>query len=130
MTVTQSQVRRRLIPVYTTRGDVGAFLVYPYLFNRQGEWIGWVAQDRKVYSVYGHFVGRMSSEPRILRKPSRAFDQPKNQPPARPGKITVPATVPLAPMMSDLPMGEIDVLDDAPELLPTTDAGELREDMD
>jgi hypothetical protein len=32
--------------------------------------------------------------------------------------------------MSEMGMGVIDVLDDAPELLPTADYGELREDLD
>ncbi len=58
----------RAIPIFMTNGEVGAYLVYPYLFNPQGEWIGWVAQDRNVYSVLGVCIGYMSDDPRILRK--------------------------------------------------------------
>jgi hypothetical protein len=33
-------------------------------------------------------------------------------------------------MMAELTQGILDVLEDAPELMPCLDAGELREDMD
>jgi hypothetical protein len=45
-------------------------------------------------------------------------------------RITVPASFPLAPLMAELPYDVIDVLQDEPEQLHTTDAGELRPDMD
>jgi hypothetical protein len=121
---------QRLIPIYTTRGDFGAYLQYPFVYNRQGEWIGWVTPDRKVYSVHGHYVGMMTSDPRILRRLSDGFDQPRRQPPPPPAPVSCPASVPLAPMMSELTQGLIDVLEEAPELMPSMDAGELREDMD
>jgi hypothetical protein len=44
--------------------------------------------------------------------------------------ITVPSLAPLAPLMSELTHGVIDVFMDAPELLPSVDFGELREDLD
>ena len=44
-----NQSRFSVIPVYTSRGDAEAFLVYPYLFNRLGEWSGWVTAERQVY---------------------------------------------------------------------------------
>lgn len=121
---------RRLIPIYTTRGDVGGFLNYPYIFNPQGEWIGWVTADRKVYSVHGHYVGYMTNDPRILRRVSDSFDQPRLTPPPAPPPVAIPATSPLAPLMPELTQGILDVLEDAPELMPSLDAGELREDMD
>jgi len=124
------KVRRTLVPVYTSRGDLGAYLLYPYLFNLSGEWIGWVTPQKEVYSVHGQYVGYLGDGPRILRKLSTAFDRPRRTPPPRPPKIRVPAHAPLAPMMSDLPFGVIDVLDEDPDLLPTVDYGELREDMD
>ena len=40
----------KLLPIYTSRGDVGAFLYFPYILNLQGEWIGWVSDDKKVFS--------------------------------------------------------------------------------
>ncbi len=57
-----------LIPVYNSKGDAEAFLEYPYLFNRNGEWVGFVTQKREVYSVLGYYVGFLTNDPRILRK--------------------------------------------------------------
>jgi len=120
----------RVIPIYTTRGDLGAYLVYPYILNRSGEWIGWVTPERVVYSVHGHYVGYLGNGPRILRKVSESFDRPRRESPARPARVTLPVTVPLAPMMPELTFGIVDVLEEMPELLPSMDYGELREDMD
>lgn len=120
----------RMIPIYTTGGSLGAYLLYPYLYNVQGEWIGWVTGDRKVYSVHGHFVGLLTDDPRIVRKRSEASRQEEATPPLKPRRIRPPATVPLSPLMRELSFGEIDVLQDEPDLLPTLDHGDLREDMD
>lgn len=119
-----------IIPIYTTRGDASAFLVYPHLFNRIGEWIGWVTPQREIYSVYGEYVGYLGNGPRILRKRSYSFDNPPLPVPSRPARIRVPATVPLPPMMSEITYSEIDILDEEPERLPTTDTGETRQDLD
>lgn len=121
----------RLIPVYTTKGDLEAFLLYPYLYSRQGEWIGFVAPDRQVYSVHGHYVGWLADGPRILRRLADSFDRGRISVP-RPQnlKISPPAMSPLAPLMSELTFGLIDVLQDQPELLPPPDFGDLRDDMD
>ena len=120
----------RIIPIYTSRGDLGAYLVYPYIISSIGEWIGWITPERIVYSVHGHFVGYLDNGPRILRKISEGFNQPQRNPPPRPSKIQLPPTVPLAPMMPELTYGIVDVLEDSPELMPSIDFGELREDMD
>jgi hypothetical protein len=119
-----------IIPIYTTRGDIGAFLAYPYILNRVGEWIGWVTSERRVYSVHGHYVGYLDKGPRILRKTSESSAYPKRVPPKRPHAILLPASVPLAPMLPELMYGTVDVLEEAPELMPALDTGELREDMD
>jgi len=121
---------RTLIPIYTTKGDLGAYLIYPYIFDRQGEWIGWVTPERHVYSVHGQYVGWITGDPRILRKRAEDFNQPHQVPPPRPARIFPPPHAPLAPLMSELTYGIIDVLEDEPELLPSVDFGELREDMD
>ncbi len=113
----------RLIPIFTTRGDVGAFMIYPYLVNRQGEWVGWVASDRKVFSVHGKYVGYLSNDPRILRKVEDSFEEPDRNPPAPPAAIRLPPTIPLAPMMPELPQGVQDVLDEAPDLMASKDFG-------
>lgn len=118
-----------IIPIFTSRGDVDAFLLYPYLFNRQGEWIGFVTPKREVYSVLGNYVGMLTNDPRIVRK--RTQDPlPSQRPPARPARIRPPASSPLPKMMGDLSHEVIDVLEDRPELLHTIDSGEMRQDMD
>ena len=125
-----SQNQQRIIPVYASNGEAEAFLVFPYLFNRSGEWVGWVTPKREVYSVMGIYVGLLTDDPRITRKRAEDELKPRLQPPPRPKKITSPPSVPLAPLMGDLPHSLIDVLQDAPERLHTADSGELREDMD
>jgi len=121
---------RRPVPVYTTPGDWSAILVYPNIYNTLGEWIGWVTSDRQVYSILGIYVGWITEEPRILRRRILEGKLPRREPPNRPPRIRPPATVPLPPMMAELPFEIIDVLEDEPGLLHTIDAGELKEDMD
>jgi hypothetical protein len=128
--MTTQQAQRRIIPIYTSRGEAEAFLVFPYIFNRNGEWIGWITPKREVYSVLGYYVGMLTDDARIVRKRSEDDTKPRLNPPPRPGKISPPATIPLAPLMSDLTHSAIDVLQDEPELLHTFDSGEFRQDMD
>ncbi len=120
----------RIIPIYASNGEVDAFLAFPYLFNRSGEWIGWVTPQREVYSVMGNYVGFLTDDPRIVRKRSDNALRPRRKPPQSPGRINIPATIPLAPLMSDLTHSIVDVLVEEPERLHTMDSGELREDMD
>ncbi len=120
----------KLIPIYTTRGDAEAFLAYPYLFNRNGEWVGFVTQKRGVYSVLGEYVGTLTNDPRIVRKRATSTLKPRLKPPTPPRKMYPPATIPLPPMMPELSHSLIDVLLDSPERLHTVDSGESRQDMD
>ncbi len=120
----------RFIPIYTTRGDVGAVLDYPYLYSPMGEWIGWVTEDRQVYSVHGNYVGILSRDWRVTRKRAYDYSQPDREPPIRPGSIRPPAHFPLPPMMAELALNMIDILDEMPDLLPSIDYGEQRQDMD
>ena len=122
--------QKSIIPIYTTKGDPEAFLVYPYIYNRRGEWIGWITPERDIYSVLGHYVGFLGNGPRILRKRSIEIATSQKQPPAHPPRVNPPATVPLAPLMAELNHSEIDVLLDEPERLHTADSGEFREDLD
>lgn len=123
-------LRRTLIPIYNSKGDVDAFLAYPYLHNRTGDWIGWVTPKRDVYSVLGYYVGYLTDEPRILRKRVTSTLKPRLKPPAPPKRVAPPATVPLAPMMREITYSIVDVLLDEPERLHTLDRGEFREDLD
>ena len=120
----------RLIPIFTTSGETGAYLIYPYLFNRLGEWVGWVTETREVYSVQGRYVGYLAQGPRILRKRSAGFSKDQSPPSKIPKRIQVPVMGPLAPMMPELSFAEIDILEDEPDRLHTVDMGELRDDMD
>ena len=122
--------RPSVIPIYTSRGDAAAYLVYPHLYNRNGEWIGWVSPTRDIYSVLGHYVGTLSDDPRILRKRVTGVLKPRVNPPPPPQKFIPPATVPLPPMMSELTFSTVDVLLEEPNRLHTLDRGELKEDMD
>jgi hypothetical protein len=122
--------RRALIPIYNGKGDAEAFLAYPYLYNRAGDWIGWVTPQREVYSVLGYYVGYLTDEPRILRKRVTSTLKPRLRPPAVPNRVSPPATIPLAPMMREITYSTIDILLDEPERLHTLDRGELREDLD
>ncbi|HEX2978667.1 MAG TPA: hypothetical protein VHO48_00230 [Anaerolineaceae bacterium] len=119
----------RVRAIYTTNGEVGALLVYPYLYNFLGEWIGWVTPEREVYSVLGVYVGYLTDDPRIIRK-RYADTKPRRAPIKPPAGFYPPATIPLAPMMPELSYDSIDVLMENPEELHTLDAGELKEDMD
>ena len=119
-----------LIPIYTTKGDADAFLLYPYLFNRTGDWIGFVISNREVYSVRGEFVGTLTNDPRIVGSRSMGESKPRLNPPPAPNRVQPPNSIPLAPMMPDLSYSLIDILLDEPEKLHTLDSGESRPDMD
>ena len=122
--------QHRIIPIFNSRGEAEAFLVFPYLFNRSGEWVGWVTPQREVYSVLGNYVGSLTNDPRIVRPRVDDAVRPRLKVSPPPGRLTTPATIPLAPMMSDLTHSFVDVLLEEPERLHTMDSGELREDMD
>lgn len=121
---------QRIIPIYSSRGETEAFLVFPYLFNRGGEWIGLVTPQREVYSALGSYVGFLTNDPRIVRKRADDTFKPRLKMPARPGRIAIPAVTPLAPLLQELTHSLVDVLVEEPERLHTLDSGELREDMD
>jgi len=125
-----SSANLRLVPIYTTRGDLGAILRYPYLFNPSGEWIGWVTAEREVYSIYGSFVGHVSKEWRIIRSRSLDATHPTRLPPRDPGCLTPPAHFPLPPMMAELTYNQMDVLEEAPGLLTPADSGEFKPDLE
>jgi hypothetical protein len=123
-------LKKKPIPIYTTPGDWAALLVFPFVFNTVGEWVGWITPDRQVFDVQGVWVGWLTTEPRILTRRIHEGPLPRRDPPKSPGKIRPPATVPLPPMMAELPFEIVDVLDELPEKLHTIDTGEFKEDMD
>lgn len=119
----------RPIPLYTTSGDVGGFLLYPYIFNSQGDWIGWVTADKQVYSVHGQYVGWLGKGFRILRQRTLTDNRPQQTPPPAPERFRPPAQVPLPPMMAEITSSTIDVLEERPDLLPTSDSFAFTDDV-
>jgi hypothetical protein len=116
------------IPIYTTSGDTGGFLHFPYVYNKVGEWIGWVTEDNQVYSVYGRYVGWLNSDRRILRRRADDFKKPDLSPPPAPPRFLPPATVPLPPLMAELKYEVVDVLDEWPDLMPRWDDFAISDD--
>ena len=96
-----AQSQPRIIPIFSSRGEADAFLLFPYLFNRGGEWIGWVTPQREVYSVLGSYVGFLTNDPRIVRKRSDDVMRPRLKVPPQPERLLIPSVTPLAPLMSD-----------------------------
>ena len=125
-----TQIQKRIIPIYNSQGEAEAFLVFPHMYNRNGEWIGWVTPQREVYSVLGFYIGYLTNDPRIVRNRAGDAPKPRMKPLPYPGKIMTPATVPLAPLMKELTHSLVDVLSEEPEKLHTIDSGELRDDLD
>ena len=120
----------RFVPIYTTGGKVEAFLVYPYIYSISGDWIGWITRNRHVYSVHGHYVGWLSEDQRILRKHTTAHIKPRLNPPPPPVKVDPPATKQMqAAALPELKVGTFDVLDEAPELLPSVESDKSKEDQ-
>jgi hypothetical protein len=120
----------RPVPIYTSRGDFAALMVFPYVYSAIGEWIGWITPEREIYDVDGHYVGYLTDEPRVLRKRTLDSPPPRRAPPPAPERVRPPATIPLPPMMAELPYGVFDVFEEEPERLHTMDYGELKEDLD
>lgn len=110
------------IPLYKTSGEVGAFLVYPYVYNSMGDWIGWVSTDRRIYSVYGKYVGWLSHDKRILCRRSDDHNESLSTPLTPPGRFIPPALIPLPPFMAELKYEILDVLEDMPDIMPTLDS--------
>ena len=116
--------------IYTSRGDWGAFLIYPYLFNQTGEWIGWATSQKEIFNLDGSYVGSISPDQRILRKKSLDTVPPKRTLPKPPIKPRTPASIPLPPRMTELSYDQMDVLDEMPDLLHTMDSGEFKPDVE
>jgi hypothetical protein len=117
--------------LYTTRGEFAALLLFPYLYSRDGDWTGWVTEERDVFNLESAYVGWVSHDRRILR---RQTVQPRVVPfpPPTPEEthVRVPATTPLPPLMAEYSHDVIDVLEEMPELLHPIDSSELKSDMD
>ncbi|MGD0574959.1 MAG: 4-fold beta flower protein [Anaerolineales bacterium] len=120
------------VHLFTSRGDFSALVSFPYLYNAEGEWIGWVSERQEVFNLEGKYVGWLSEDHRILRRRSVELGERTMPPPAAPQlrKIHPPAVVPLPPLMTVYSHDVMDVLEERPSLLHTRDTGETKPDMD
>ena len=96
-----------------------------YLYNPDGEWIGWVAEDKVVFSVHGEYAGWLSNDNRVLRHRDTTQLHQRRTPPRTPPRITLPVHVPLPPMMAELTFDRIDVFEDAPHRLDPLDMDQV-----
>ncbi|MGA2110548.1 MAG: hypothetical protein ABSG98_00185 [Anaerolineales bacterium] len=121
-----------VVPLFTSRGDFAAMVRYPYLYNAEGDWIGWVSEAGEVFNLERDYVGWISGDHRILRRPSSEARtrpvSPGAAPPPR--KLQRPAIVPLPPLMAVYSQDVLDVLEESPCPLHTEDTGETRPDLE
>lgn len=99
-----------------------------YLFNVDGEWIGFTVR-RDVYDTDGFYLGFLSDDKRLLRKRTRPTDKLHLEPPPRPERPKIPASMPLAPLLPFLPLALAEARTNKPavwELIPQTDLNSLR----
>lgn len=101
-------------PIYSTNGEWVALLQEGRLYDTLGELIAWL-DGRDVYTCDGMYAGFLSDDRRILRERIRRQRPLRPVPPAPP-KIRPPASVPLAPLFSELPWNLVDVFEEEPEV--------------
>lgn len=116
-----------MVPIYRSDGEWVAVYYEGQIFNVDGEWIGFVV-GREVYDTGGLYLGFLSDDKRLLRKRSRPRNRPRLQPPPRPERPKIPASMPLAPLLAALPHQIIDMFEEYPEKLIYV--SETRPDME
>jgi hypothetical protein len=116
-----------MVPLYRTDGEWVAVYEKGLIFNVEGEWIGF-ARGREVYDTAGEYLGFLSDDRRLLRKRTLNEFPPRQSPPAAPERPRLPATMPLAPLMRELPVQIIDVFEEFPDRLLYV--SETRPDME
>jgi len=114
-------------PIYRSDGEWVGVFVDGHLFNIDGEWLGF-ASGREIFDTAGQYLGFLSDDRRLLRKRTLSRRPPHVDAPARPERPTIPASMPLAPMMGELPHHIIDVFEEYPERMIYV--SETRKDMD
>jgi hypothetical protein len=116
-----------MVPIYRSDGEwVGVYLD-GYIFNVDGAWIGFVS-GREAFDTAGQYLGFISDDRRLLRKRSLSNRPPRLVSPERPPRPRIPASMPLAPLMRQLPHQIIDVFEEYPDRLIYV--SETRPDMD
>ena len=116
-----------MVPIYRSDGEwVGVYLD-GHLFNIDGEWVGF-SSGREVFDTGGQYLGFLSDDKRLLRKRTLSRRPPRLVPPEPPERPRIPASMPLAPLMRQLPHHIIDVFEEFPDRLVYV--SETRPDMD
>lgn len=103
-------------PIYRTDGEWVAVYENGHIFSVGGVWVGFVV-GREVFDPAGKYLGFLSDDRRLLRKRSPSNDLPHADPPPRPERPRLPATMPLAPLMRELPYQIIDLFEEFPKKL-------------
>lgn len=103
-------------PIYRSDGEWVGVYEDGNVFNVDGEWLGFVT-GREVFDPAGQYLGFLSDDKRLLRKRSLSNRPPRLKPPPRPPKPRIPASMPLAPMMRELPHQIVDMFEEYPERL-------------
>ena len=102
-------------PIYRSDGEWVAVYDSGNLFNSDGEWVGF-ARGRDIYDTSGLYMGFLSDDRRLLRKRNPP-DKPRLKVPNRPERPTLPANMPLSPMLRALPHHYVDMFEEYPDRL-------------
>ena len=97
-------------PIYRSDGAWVAVYIDGHIFNIDGEWIAFVV-GREAYDTRGEYQGFLSDDRRLLRKRNPGDLSVRKEPPGTPDRPRIPASMPLAPMMRELPFHIIDVFE-------------------
>ncbi len=114
-------------PLYRSDGEWVGVYNEGQVFNQDGEWIGFVS-GREVFDTTGMYLGFLSDDKRLLRKRTLSRRPPRLQPPPRPPRPRMPVSMPLAPLMRQLPHQIIDVFEEHADKLKYV--SDTRPDMD
>ncbi len=105
-----------MVPIYQSNGAWVGVYYQGHLWNVDGEWLGFV-KGREVFDTAGQYLGFLSDDQRLLRKRSIGDTVPHIDPPKRPERPLIPASMPLAPLFRELPFHIIDMFEEYPERL-------------
>lgn len=114
-------------PIYRSDGEWVAVYERGNLFTAEGDWLGFVV-GRRVFNTAGEYLGFLSDDRRLLRRRTLSDKPPRREPPPRPDRPDIPATMPLAPLLRSLPFHIVDVFEVAGDSLLYV--SETRSDMD
>jgi hypothetical protein len=114
-------------PIYRTDGAWVAVYEDGHLFTRDGEWVGFIV-GRDAFDPLGEYLGFLSDDRRLLRKRVVNDAPARKEVPPKPSRPALPASMPLAPLMRELPFHIIDVFEEYADLL--MHVSETRPDME